>query len=252
MSMLFCNINFNQKNKSDLLGYCENEKTKVIIPVNAALIVGANFRERFFDILNNNYVTFDGQIPYFVACLFNGKYQKYIKLAGSDIVYDFSEFAAKKHYKMFFLGGKKESNQTAVNVIKEKYNISIEGYSPDFEDYPFSEKFNIICLEKINIFKPDILFVGFGAPKQEYWIDDNIEFLSENGVKYAIGCGGTFDFVSQKIKRAPVFFQKIGLEGLYRLYQEPSKMRWNRLIDSCRFFKYIWHKPEFENRNVTL
>ena len=119
----------------------------------------------------------------------------------------------------------------------------IDGYSPEFETYPFSEQFNKVCLEKISDFKPDILFVGFGAPKQEYWIDDNMEFLARAGVKYTIGSGGTFDFVSQKIKRAPVFIQKIGLEGIYRLFQEPSKMRLKRLIDSCKFFKYIWSPP---------
>ena len=168
------------------------------------------------------------------------------KLAGSDIVYDFCEFAKTHNYKIFFLGGKEESNQIAVKIIRAQYGIMITGYSPDFEEYPFSDKFNKTCLEEITAFKPDILFVGFGAPKQEYWIDDHIELLSEIGVKYAIGCGGTFDFVSQKIKRAPVFIQKIGLEGVYRFFQEPSKMRWKRLIDSCRFFKYIWRKPDFK------
>jgi len=169
----------------------------------------------------------------------------YEKLAGSDMIYDFCEFAKKHNYKIFFLGGKIANNKIAVEKIREQYDITIIGYSPDFEDYPFSDKFNSSCLEKIVAFKPDILFVGFGAPKQEYWIDDHIALLSEIGVKYAIGCGGTFDFVSQKIKRAPVFIQKIGLEGVYRLFQEPSKMRWKRLVDSCKFFKYIWHKPDF-------
>jgi N-acetylglucosaminyldiphosphoundecaprenol N-acetyl-beta-D-mannosaminyltransferase len=169
------------------------------------------------------------------------------KLAGSDIVYDFCKISAENRYKVFFLGGKEESNRLAVTEIKENYNIEITGYSPDFEEYPFSEQFNNSCLERIIEFKPDILFVGFGAPKQEYWIDDHIAILSEIGVKYAIGCGGTFDFVSHKIKRAPVFIQKIGLEGLYRFFQEPNRMRYKRLVDSFKFFRYIWHKPDFKN-----
>jgi N-acetylglucosaminyldiphosphoundecaprenol N-acetyl-beta-D-mannosaminyltransferase len=168
------------------------------------------------------------------------------KLAGSDIVYDFCEFAQQKKYRVFFLGGKKNSNQIAVQNIKEKYNIYIAGYSPDFEEYPFSEQFKISCIDVIQQFKPDILFVGFGSPKQEYWADDNIAILSEIGVKYVIGCGGTFDFVSNTIKRAPLFIQKAGLEGIYRFFQEPNKIRFNRLIDSVKFFKYIWHKPEFK------
>jgi N-acetylglucosaminyldiphosphoundecaprenol N-acetyl-beta-D-mannosaminyltransferase len=168
------------------------------------------------------------------------------KLAGSDIVYDFCGFAQRKNYKIFFLGGSKEANKNAVHIIEEHYNIAIDGFSPDFEDYPFSDIFNDSCINAIKKFKPEILFVGFGSPKQEYWADDNMEILSEIGVKYIIGCGGTFNFVANNIRRAPVFIQKIGLEGIYRFLQEPNKLRYKRLIDSFKFFKYIWHKPDFE------
>jgi N-acetylglucosaminyldiphosphoundecaprenol N-acetyl-beta-D-mannosaminyltransferase len=176
------------------------------------------------------------------------KYQKFDfeKLSGSDMVYDFCKFAKENNYRVFFLGGKEESNQSAVRVIKEQYNIGIAGYSPGFEDYPFSEHFNNSCLNAIKQFKPEILFVGFGAPKQEYWADDNMTVLSKIGVKYVVGCGGTFEFVANNIKRAPNFIQKIGLEGVYRFFQEPNKLRFKRLIDSLKFFKYIWHKPDFK------
>jgi UDP-N-acetyl-D-mannosaminuronic acid transferase (WecB/TagA/CpsF family) len=65
--MLFCSINFNQKNKNDLFEYASGDKLKLIITANAAFIVEANNSKRFFDILNNNYVTFDGTVPYLVA-----------------------------------------------------------------------------------------------------------------------------------------------------------------------------------------
>jgi len=169
------------------------------------------------------------------------------KLSGSDIVYDFCEFAMKNRLKIFFLGGKEESNAAAVKTVREKYGIEIDDFAPPFEEYPFSDEFNKICLDKIRRFKPDILFVGFGAPKQEYWIDDHRDALPEAGVRYAIGCGGTFDFVSGAIKRAPPFIRKIGLEGVYRFFQEPNKLRFKRLIDSIKFFKYLWRKPEFHN-----
>jgi N-acetylglucosaminyldiphosphoundecaprenol N-acetyl-beta-D-mannosaminyltransferase len=168
------------------------------------------------------------------------------KLSGSDIVYDFCDFARENHLRVFFLGGQTESNEDAVEIIRWRYGIEIEGYSPSFEEYPFSDNFNESCLEKIRRFKPKILFVGFGAPKQEYWIDDHKDTLLEIGVRYAISCGGTFDFVSGSIKRAPVFIQKIGLEGLCRFFREPNKTRLKRLIDSFKFFKYIWRKPKFK------
>jgi N-acetylglucosaminyldiphosphoundecaprenol N-acetyl-beta-D-mannosaminyltransferase len=259
--MLFCNINFNQKNKNELFDRCPDNKTKFIITANAAFIVEANNSKRFFDILNNNYITFDGNVPYIVAkiltklrLLHKGKYIMtkfdFEKLSGSDIIYDFCKFARKNNFKMFLLGGKEETNKITVYVLQEKYKIAITGYSPFFEEYPFSDNFTKSCIDKIRLFKPEILFVGFGTPKQEYWLDDNKAILSEIGVQYAVGCGGTFDFVSNKIKRAPVFIQKIGLEIVYRFFQEPNRLRYKRLIDSLKFFKYIWHKPDFKQLDL--
>jgi UDP-N-acetyl-D-mannosaminuronic acid transferase (WecB/TagA/CpsF family) len=64
--MCFCNINFNQKNRNSLFELPDN-RPKLIITANAAFIVEANKSKRFFEILNNNYVTFDGTVPYVVA-----------------------------------------------------------------------------------------------------------------------------------------------------------------------------------------
>jgi N-acetylglucosaminyldiphosphoundecaprenol N-acetyl-beta-D-mannosaminyltransferase len=248
--MLFCNIDFNQYNKKNLFEHTLDNKSKLIITANAAFIVEANNSGRFLKILNNNYVTFDGRIPYLCAKILCSlsliPHVSFEKLSGSDIIYDFCEFAKENNYKVFFLGGQKEANQKAVDTIKKQYSIAISGYSPDFEDYPFSDNFNNSCLNAIKQFKPGILFVGFGAPKQEYWADDNIESLSKIRVKYIIGCGGTFDFIAKKNKRAPVFIQKIGFEGIYRFFQEPNILRYRRLIDSFKFFKYIWCKPDIK------
>jgi len=67
MVMIFCNINFNQKNRESLFELPGDHRLKIIIPTNAALIVESNTSKRFFDILNNNYVTFDGTVPYLTA-----------------------------------------------------------------------------------------------------------------------------------------------------------------------------------------
>jgi N-acetylglucosaminyldiphosphoundecaprenol N-acetyl-beta-D-mannosaminyltransferase len=239
--MKFCNIEFNIKNKSDLFEY--KDKLKIILTVNAALIVEANKTARFFNILNSNYVSFDGQIPYFIARLFGMK--EFSKLSGSDIIYDFSKFARRKGYKMFLLGGNYNSNLNAVNNIKKLFNIDIHGYSPPYEKYPCSHNFTCSCLNKINEIRPEILFVGFGTPKQEYWVEDNLKELSDLNVKYIICCGGTFDFVSKRIKRAPIMIRKIGFEGIYRLIQEPNVMRCKRIIYSLKFLKYTLKKPDF-------
>ena len=76
--------------------------------------------------------------------------------------------------------------------------------------------------------------------KQEYWIDDNRKVLEKIGVQLAIGCGGTFDFVAETIKRAPVFIQEIGMEGIWRLIMEPKWFRLKRILLSFKFFYYAY------------
>lgn len=233
----FCNIKFNILSKKDLF-YTEKNETKCIATVNAQFIVLANTNERYMNYINNHYATFDGEVPLKQAKK-KFKDAHIEKLPGSEIVYDFCLYAKEQGLKVFFLGGKEESNSKAVDVIRNQFEIDIEGYSPKFEEYPFSDFFTEICMSKIEEFHPHIVFVGFGAPKQEFFIEDNEERLRRCGVRYVIGSGGTFEFVSGRIKRAPRWIQKMGLEGMFRLLMEFNKERFNRIIYSCKFFKYI-------------
>lgn len=242
--MEFCNINFNILNKSQLFLRNDNE-TKCIATVNAQFIVLANTDKRYMDYINNNYATFDGEIPLRKAKQKSKEFYEAEKLPGSEIVYDFCNYAKENNYKMFFLGGYEDSNKEAVKIIKEKYGIEIEGYSPPYEPYPFSDNFKNNCLSRISDFKPDIIFIGFGAPKQEWFIEENKAYLNTIGVKYLIGSGGTFEFVSGKIKRAPSWVSKIGLESIFRLLNEISIARLKRILYSFRFYKYINNKPDW-------
>ena len=168
------------------------------------------------------------------------------KLPGSEIVYDFCQFAKENSLRMFFLGGYEDSNIEAVRKIREKYEIEIDGYSPPYENYPFSEAFVTNCMQKISSFRPDIIFVGFGAPKQEWFIEEQLETLNSIGVKYLIGSGGTFEFISGKIKRAPSWISKLGFESVYRFFSEISFARLKRIFYSFKFFKYINKLPEWQ------
>lgn len=236
--MKFCNIDFNILRRAQLFERSDGE-TKCIATVNAQFIVLANTNPRYMNYINSNYATFDGEVPLRVAKKYSQEFKNAEKLPGSEIVYDFARYAKANNLRMFFLGGKADSNSAAVEKIKNDYGIQIEGYSPAFEEYPFSHKFMESCFDKISAFMPDIVFVGFGAPKQEFFIEDNIGFFKEHNVKYLIGSGGTFEFVGGKIKRAPMWIQKAGLEGFYRFFQEISFFRLKRILYSFRFFKYI-------------
>lgn len=237
MVVKFCNINFKGLTKDKLF---ENyNKLKLIIPTNAELIVKAQENEKFRNIISSNYATFDGQVPFYFAKKQN-KSVGIEKISGSDLIYDFCEMARESNKKIFLLGGYEDSNSEAVLKLKEKYHISIEGYSPPYKPYPFDKEHNEIILSKIKSYSPDILFVGFGALKQEFWIEEHRDILEDMGISWVIGSGGTFEFVAGKIKRSPNIIQKIGLEGLWRLLSEPKLFRFKRLLVSLLIFKYIW------------
>jgi len=87
-----------------------------------------------------------------------------------------------------------------------------DGYS--FEDTSI--------IEKINTAAPDLLLVCLGAPKQELWMADNADRLN---VPLCVGLGGSLDVFAGKVRRAPVLFQKLGLEWLYRLIREPRRLK---------------------------
>lgn len=235
--MLLCGIDISLTMKKQL--FSSRNGFKHLIPVNAEGFVKANNDQNLMRILNANYTTIDGQIPLWLYKLKYPK-QKIEKLSGSDIIYDFCNWASRRRYKVFLLGGKKESNSLALSRLKEIFpNLIIEGYSPDYELYPFSIDNAQKIRNEISNFAPQILFVGFGMGKQEFWIDDNRDFLEDIGVDWGIGCGGTFEFVAGKINRAPVFIQKTGLESIWRLLSEPKLFRLKRILVSFRMFLYL-------------
>lgn len=235
--MKFCNIEISDLNRVNLFNI--SQTTQVLIPMNAECIVRCNENHKLLSIVNRHHTTIDGQIPLW---LFKRKYPAIPieKISGSDIVFDFCSWSEQNNFRVFFLGGKELSNRRAINKIHGSYpNLSIDGYSPPYERYPFSKFNNDQISLRLERFKPDIIFVGFGFGKQELWVEDNLNVLQEFGVKWCICCGGTFEFISGEIKRAPKIIQKCGLEGLWRLIMEPKLFRIKRLLVSFKIFKYI-------------
>ena len=120
----------------------------------------------------------------------------------------------------FFYGSTEETLCKLKQVIKERYpNAEICGViSPPFRELNDDEDKQII--DKINNANPDIVWVGLGAPKQEIWM-----YNHQNKIKaLMIGVGAAFDYESGNIKRAPKWMQKMSLEWLYRLIQDPKRL----------------------------
>lgn len=233
--LIFCGLRFTGLSRNKIIS--STEKFQQVVTVGAEFIIEAHKNPRLRDIINNNVSTFDGQVPYYFA---RKKYKDFDfeKISGADFIYDICNEAVLNQERIFLLGGTSESNPGSVNRMKEM-GISADGYVTGFIPYPFPQDKLDIILKRISQFKPAYLFVGLGMCKQEYFIDEQRDFLQNIGVRIAIGCGGTFEVFSGNIKRAPVWMQKCGLEGFFRVLKDPSIKRIKRLLSTIKFIKYI-------------
>ena len=184
----------------------------------------------YFDILNScDYLLNDG-----IGIKIASKIEKLVlkkNLNGTDFIPEIAEMASKKGYKIFLLGAKDGIAEEAAVKLKEKFEgLQIAGVH---SGYGLDES----VLEMINNSKADILIAGMGVPMQEKWIRENKSKLGS--VKLFVGGGAILDFLSQRIRRAPLLMRKIGLEWVFRLCLEPGRL-WRRyLVGNFLFFYYI-------------
>lgn len=153
--------------------------------------------------------------------LFNPKKYRSIlpeRVTGTDLMQNICA-SIPPATRVFLLGAEPGIADKTKKKLEKKYNCTIAGTdsgSAHPEDY---HRLQTV----INAAKPDILFVAFGAPKQEIWLARNLAHLTT--VKTAIGIGGAFDFISGNIPRAPKIMRKFGLEWLFRLFHQPSRIK---------------------------
>jgi exopolysaccharide biosynthesis WecB/TagA/CpsF family protein len=172
------------------------------------------------------------------------------RVTGADMVPAICRRCAEEGLSVYVLGGDKG----AVSEAFEKLVGRVVPNAPSSGDLgtsrPTSEAAAILVghddafvkldreqpeiVERINAAKPDILFVALGNPKQELWMGRNLSKLDVGAV---IGIGGTFNFIAGKVKRAPKWVQKSGLEWIYRIIQEPGRL-WKRY--AYGLVKFSW------------
>ena len=140
------------------------------------------------------------------------------KVAGIDFAANLLGVLEETGGRLYLLGGKPGiAEQAAENMKKTHPKLCICGTADGYFDTEKEQR----IIEDINEKKPDLLFVCLGFPKQELWIDTH---KHELGAKVCMGIGGSLDVFAGTVKRAPVGFQKLGLEWLYRLIKQPSRL----------------------------
>lgn len=155
------------------------------------------------------------------------------RVTGPDLMSEILSLSGEYGWKHFFYGSSQETLDKLKKAIEEKYpKAEIVGMiSPPFRTLTYEEDKEYV--ETINKAKPDFLWVGLGAPKQENYM------AAHKGIINAlmIGVGAAFDYESGNIKRAPMWMQKCSLEWLYRLMQDPKRLLKRYLVTNV---KYLW------------
>lgn len=171
------------------------------------------------------------------------------RVAGSDFFLTLSEMAEKSGgLRYFFLGSNSYVLERIRTRLRDDYpSLEICGmYSPPYKD-EFDEHDNEVMINLVNQAKPDVLWVGMTAPKQEKWIYQNRNRLS---VPCIAAIGAVFDFYAGTIERPSLFWQRLGLEWLRRLLREPRRL-WKRNLISMPIF-LLWVFREKLRKTMSL
>ncbi len=189
-----------------------------VVTLNGALLVQAARDQALRDLVNGAaLVTADG-IGVVVAARILGVSLPE-RVAGIDLAMALCGRAASAGHRLFLLGGAPDVAQAAADVLRARHpSLQIAGVRDGFFS---SEEEGGVCAQ-IQAARPDVLLVGLGAPRQEWWMR---QWSAGLGVPVSIGVGGTFDVLAGRIPRAPRWMQRLGLEWLYRVSREPR--RWS-------------------------
>ncbi len=206
--------------------YVAEGRPRQIVTVNPEFVMTARTDPAFRDVLEAADLALpDGQGLLWAARLMGTRLRE--RVCGSDVVPAVAAMSAREGYSLFLLGAAPGVAEQAAAVLSARNpSLRIVG---TFSGSPAAEEEDAI-IARVRAARPDILFVAYGAPRQDRWIHRNLERL---GVPVCMGVGGTLDFVAGVATRAPRWLRRMGLEWLHRLILQP--WRWRRMMVLPRF-----------------
>jgi N-acetylglucosaminyldiphosphoundecaprenol N-acetyl-beta-D-mannosaminyltransferase len=206
--------------------FVEDGRPHLVTTVNPEFIVAAQTDAAFAQILNQADLNLaDGQGLLWAARLLGMSLRE--RVTGVDTLVGLAELSARRGYTIYLLGAAEGVAEATAQVLRGRFpGLRVAGTYPGSPAPEEDES----TVERIRRADPQLLFVAYGAPRQEQWIVRNMPRLQ---VPVAMGVGGALDFISGKTSRAPMWVQRLGLEWLHRLAQEP--WRWRRMTALPRF-----------------
>lgn len=212
-----------------------------LVTVNPEFIMAARQDDEFRNILNKADLSIaDGMGIKFAARRIGQKLKQ--RITGVDLMWEIIKIAEQKNKSVFLLGAKKGiAEQVAFRIIEKHPGIKVVGAESGYRGWHRQLKDEKL-VDIINRRQPDILFVAFGQVKQEKWIYHNLPKIPS--VRLAMGVGGSFDYISGKVKRAPKWLRSLGLEWFYRLMRQPWRLP--RIITAVIKFSWVALKSKEE------
>lgn len=204
----------------------ESQGKYVLYTPNAEIVMQASRDPELLAILNTaDLLLPDGAGVVLGAKILGTPLQE--KVSGVDVAINLLQHTDRTMRKFFLFGGKPGiAEKACMNIMHEYPRANVVGCRSGYFDETETE--NIVA--EINRAKPEFLYVGMGAPRQERWIYENKNKLN---CKVILGVGGTIDILAGTVELAPNWMRNSGLEWLYRLVKEP--WRFKRMMDLPRF-----------------
>lgn len=169
------------------------------------------------------------------------------RVTGSNLIWSLSEAAAQRGRSIYLLGGSHGTAQKAASVLAQRYpKLRIAGISGEAVEDGSDENQNRELVKALMAAKPDIVYVALGSPKQEQLIERLRDRLPST---WWLGIGVAFSFVAGEIRRAPLWMQRMGLEWLHRLIQEPQRLAKRYLVDGVPFALSLFWNSVAERRS---
>jgi N-acetylglucosaminyldiphosphoundecaprenol N-acetyl-beta-D-mannosaminyltransferase len=207
------------------------------VVVNAAKMVNMQKdKELYESVVSSDIINPDGQAVVWASKFLNQPLPE--KVSGIDLMQNLVKLAYEKKYKVFFFGAKEEVVKAVVDKYAQMYSDEIiAGYRNGY----FSKDDEENIAKQIAQSKADILFVAISSPTKEIFLNTYKDIIN---TPFIMGVGGSFDVVSGKVSRAPLWMQNAGLEWFYRFLQEPRRM-WKRYLYTNTMFIYLVLKEKF-------
>lgn len=180
-------------------------------------------------------VNIDGMGVVWGARFLGGKVPE--RVSGVDLFHELLELSSRQGYPVFLLGATEEVVSEVVARVSVSYpGLHVAGFH---HGYFWSDEAAVV--QKIRDSGARLLFVAITSPKKENFIN---RWRDQLGATFVMGVGGTFDVVAGKVRRAPVWMQRSGLEWLYRVIQEPRRM-WRRYMTTNLIFAGMLAKAKW-------